>query len=592
MAITFLSDCGNSTGDFSEWTVSGTQASSVTLDTSKVRNGNTYAIKLTSNAAAANKAIWLSNSLVADSGTRISFFYGSNAANSRAATIWNNGTGSADGVILRSDFGFIQVRIGTTSISSGSINVDDGNLHHVVLQYRLTSTTNWRVAVWVDGNLEYDIDSTLTVDANGLGRNSFQFYCFGTTGTTIAHWISDLFVETTSTFAFPGTINVTRKKANTNGTNNAFDTAIGSATNRWDYVSERPISTGKGWKQASSSQVIEAYGIESASQGDANTTGGTILGWKAWLSGKGQLVTTGAPKLTAANSDKTTGTTLQVSNVVTPVAIGDVAVVAFADQVGGSSPTIADDLGNTWIPLSGPTTNTVRASKWYSIIANPGIMTVTITFGSSAASRAGVLAVWDASAFGASPLDKNITNANDSTTPYDCPTSGTLAQADEIVLGFVFVAGIEGNINTVTSPSTLAVAYGSTGGNAATNSSVAISYRKVTATTAVAPQFTGTSRTGIVSTASFKITPINAGTPKLMNNGNEVAITLGDTQTLYYDHTASGSYPSGGNTIGMKSSGSNMDTFLYECGMQIAYIPVASAVVIPVFMRQYSQRWA
>jgi hypothetical protein len=154
-----------------------------------------------------------------------------------------------------------------------------------------------------------------------------------------------------------------------------------------------------------------------------------------------------------------------------------------------------------------------------------------------------------------------------------------LAQADELVLGFCARAS-NAALSAGASETGIIEAHSSGSGGAGANVSVGLTYRKVTVTTSIQPQMTGSSVAGVVGTASFKITPISAGTPKLVDNGSDVAITLTSTNTFYSNHTTSSSYPSNGNTIGMKSSGTSMDTFLYECGIQIAYIgPLGAALL-------------
>lgn len=207
--------------------------------------------------------------------------------------------------------------------------------------------------------------------------------------------------------------------------------------------------------------------------------------------------------LTSATcTGKATGTTCAPTAL--SVAVGDLAIVAFADQVGGSAPTIADTLGNSWTALSGPTTNTARLSKWFSRITTGGSMTVTITFGSSANSRAGIVATFSGSQ--ATPNDANPANANDATSQYDCPSSGTLAQTNELVIGFGGVAGPNGDVVAAVAPDILVTDIGTTGGAAGTNTTAILTYRVVSATTAVAPAFTiDANRTGVVGTASFKV---------------------------------------------------------------------------------------
>ena len=63
---------------------------------------------------------------------------------------------------------------------------------------------------------------------------------------------------------------------------------------------------------------------------------------------------------------------------------------------------------------------------------------------------------------------------------------------------------------------------------------------------------------------------------KIMDNGTETGVTLTTTPALYTLITDSASYPSNAAGIGAKAS-TTADTYLYECGTLIAYIPGAGA---------------
>ncbi len=206
------------------------------------------------------------------------------------------------------------------------------------------------------------------------------------------------------------------------------------------------------------------------------------------------------------NTGKTTGTTLAIALTSFAIYRGNLIVVCLCHNAL-TSITIADNLSNTWTALSGPTTNTITMQKWYSLITNGSAsgLTVTITFASSANARAGGALVF--SGIDNAALDTNATNVNDSTSPYDCPTTGTLAVADETVCGFGALAGAGTDTIAATSPDLLGTKGGTTGGG--TNATVVLTYRFVNATTAVAPQFTDvtSSRTGITGSASFKNAP-------------------------------------------------------------------------------------
>ncbi|TSC70211.1 MAG: hypothetical protein CEO12_526 [Parcubacteria group bacterium Gr01-1014_46] len=62
-----------------------------------------------------------------------------------------------------------------------------------------------------------------------------------------------------------------------------------------------------------------------------------------------------------------------------------------------------------------------------------------------------------------------------------------------------------------------------------------------------------------------------AGTPKIMDNGTETAITLTSIPALFTLTSTDSSYPSNAAGIGIRSTADADDTFLYEAGTLIAY---------------------
>lgn len=142
----------------------------------------------------------------------------------------------------------------------------------------------------------------------------------------------------------------------------------------------------------------------------------------------------------------TSGTALAVAIACS---VGNLVRVTFADQVGGPTPTIADNKGNSWKLLAGPTANTVRKTEWYSAITRGGALSIRISFNASTSSRAAVVAVFSGTS--SSPLDANPTDGTGRTSPFNAPFSGTLAEANEVVTGgFALVGSTDDTIATST----------------------------------------------------------------------------------------------------------------------------------------------
>ena len=579
-ATKFLESGTSATNGFEFWQ---SNTAGTTSDTAVIHNLQPRSIKATSTFGTVNVNVTSPSSILADAGCSISFYvnFTSFETITEIPNCWIQTSGAVNIFSLATtSSGVLQLRTGAAGgaqLDSNGSTLVTGTWYKITISYTITSTTVFNIKVFVNGV------SDITATSGTLGTTVSSQFSLGwqgngpgvgvATGGNIVNF-SDIYVDD-SAVADVGNINVTAKLPASNNVNN-FDTEIGSSANRWDDVDERPLSEAKGWQQAGTSVVAENYGLQTAANGDADLSTAQLRSRSAWIWAK-----RGAPTAYFSYSSTQQGkggaaaTTLVFAAVTT--AVGDVVVVTFSDQVDGTAPTIADNFTNTWTALTGGT-NTVRMSTWYAVIASgkSGSMTVTITFQSSANSRAGCLAGFVNMT--ATPLDKNPAATNDSTSPYDGPSSGTLTQADELVIGYCAMAGPNGDTTGTTTEDAL-ITLATTGGQAGSNSRAALTYRAVNATTAVVPEMTNTTadRAGITGTATFKasvvIAPIGNGSPKLTDNGVDFAVTLTTTSALFTVITDSTSYPSNADGIGMKSTGTTADTFFYEGGTLIAYIP-------------------
>jgi hypothetical protein len=226
--------------------------------------------------------------------------------------------------------------------------------------------------------------------------------------------------------------------------------------------------------------------------------------------------------LTYNGTRKASGTTVTASSYMN---VGQDVVVACTDLIGGSALTIADG-ANTFTALTGGTNGSLRLSAWRMRVTTGGQMrTVTVTSDSSASAISCVMGVMRG--VEASGFDKNPAVLSDSTSPYDGPLSTVLAQANEVVIGYFGLQGpaVYSSVTATTtdavsaaSPDAVGISapansaqfgiIGTTGGAANTNTTTALTYRVVTATTSVAPRLTNTTadRTGVAGTVTFKIT--------------------------------------------------------------------------------------
>lgn len=595
-AIFFLEAGTAATQDLTFWgTVTVGGGGSVATDTGTTRN-NARALKIVGASAA------FSTSFSSKTAGRLSAFFQASSVSLQTPILGQMaGVNGCSGLVANTS-GFLSAGIDSaghlqvlavgaagaqiTKTGAGTV-ATAAAWHRLSLVSNITSVSNWTATATLfsaDGTTQLDTVTASNADANLLSA-AYSNICVASVASQTIN-ISDVYADDSNALTDPGNINVTPKRPAANSTNN-FDTAIGTCANRWDCVNERPLSETKGWQQAGSTQVAEAYTTDTASGGDTDISTATIAGYNGWLWARTDNIAT-TPTTTAVNAStngaqatasgscalKATGTTCTTGAF--SVAANDLCIAAFADLVGSTAPSITSSPTSTWTALSGPTTSTVRLSWWFSVMSSGNASTTaTFTTISSAAARAGAVSCFAAASTAATPKDVNPVNTTDATSTYNGPASGTLAQANEWIVGVYAWAGVSTS-TTATTGSWLdltGTAIGTTGGSAATNVKLYMQYQSVTATTTQTPGATNSvNAAGAQGTVSFKRTGATAGTPQLTLNGADNSVTLGQgASSLLNVFTTSATFPTG--AFGMKSTGTAADTYFYEGGVQVAYVP-------------------
>jgi len=187
------------------------------------------------------------------------------------------------------------------------------------------------------------------------------------------------------------------------------------------------------------------------------------------------------------------------------------------------------------------------------------------------------------------PLDLNPANTTDATSQYDSASSGTLGQANELVLGVFAWAGPSGDVTAcAASTPTSVTSLGTTGGTASTNSNLRLCYAVVAATTAVTASATNTTsnRSGVQSISTWKIrgnvTP-TTGAFQITSNGVDSSTTVGTTPAMHTVTTTSTAYPSNAAGVGI-NAGTGSGTaavVLFEAGTQLVYLPAPVVSACP-----------
>ena len=195
-----------------------------------------------------------------------------------------------------------------------------------------------------------------------------------------------------------------------------------------------------------------------------------------------------------ASVNSVTNPTVATGSVV--CVTGDLVFVVMGQQTALTAASVTDNLGNTYSAVNAGNLSTVSARCFYSRVTAPGTLTAVNVAATASANDASVVAAVIEGPFLVSPLDANPANTTDATTPFNCPPTGTLAQADEAILSAHAVASNQTLV--ASSPGIIS------GTVARANVSTALQRRVVAATTTVTPVFTGTSAAGVQVTASFK----------------------------------------------------------------------------------------
>lgn len=218
------------------------------------------------------------------------------------------------------------------------------------------------------------------------------------------------------------------------------------------------------------------------------------------------------------------------------VAVGDLVYAVFGEQTSPTTTTCSDNLGNTYAALSAATdAGTSTAHAYYSRVTVAGTLTTVSAVATASSSNYAAVAAVIEGPFAIGPLDANPANiTSDNTSPFTCPTTGTLNRANEVVMCFQVATG--STATSASSPNTLAGTQEST----ATVLHVCVGYQLVSSTSAVAPAFTAGSNPtdSVLGTTSFKgAFIVGAGAGSYAVTGT--AATLRHTYTV---PAAEGSY--------------------------------------------------
>lgn len=447
----------------------------------------------------------------------------------------------------------------------------------ITFAYFITSTTVYSMRVYADGISQFTRSNLLTLAATG-SANLTLGVAGGGTNTNFLVYYSHIYVNDASDLSDTHDVTVTSKQAVTLNTN-SFDTLGGTGTNRYDRISERPISETNYLAHAASTDVQENFGLQAAGAGDYDISTDRVIGCVGWVWAKRGAVTD--PLVTSTRGGfKVAGTTLSL-NISTP-SVGNTLLIAFVMDGATGTVSCTDNAStpNTYVvdvdkAAASPGSGNVRTCIIRGYIATvTSLTTVTITHPSVTA-RAAVIGEFRG-IIQTSPLDKSTSAVGSGTTASSGATA-TTSQDDELIFGAIGAEEEPGTftVGTGMTPDQTALTVGNTTGAGATsNVAVQAQYAVQVAVSAQTADATTDNTDWAACIATYKST--NLGTPKIMFDGTESALLLTTSSALYPSSDVTGTvYPASPAGIGMRSSGATPDTFFYEGGALIASIAQA-----------------
>lgn len=331
-SIVFIEPGTDATGDFAFYTsTSGTVASDATVSRTGPRS-----IKLSTGSPAV-QARAQADTVLADAGRRISFWYRQSATTPAQANMLSIQDGSGLSVCV-----FNLLTNGTLRIAPSGATAADGTTvfavntwHRISIAYTITNTTTFKFVLWIDGILQATATAG-TLTRTGSAR--LLLIASVSSGVNFDAWYDDIYVDNGSDYTDPDDVRVTRKAPAANNVNN-YDTAVGNnPANRWENVNEVPISIANGWQQLAIADTQENYGLQGAATGDVDISAYPLLGRTAWIWAK-ETAVLGTPKIMDNGTE--TGITLTTSPALYTVTTTSASYPSNAAGIGMRSAATA-----------------------------------------------------------------------------------------------------------------------------------------------------------------------------------------------------------------------------------------------------------
>lgn len=314
MATSFM-EAGSAATQGLQWWRTTTGGSGTVASDAQAVKGSSRSIKFHETGSADNSDVYSPDGTAGDAGRRVTSYWRFDAIVAStpdfmgvatagfAAVNFALGVNSAGHLVIF-DKNFAVAATGTATLAA---NTD----YRISFVYTITSAAVNTVQVYVDGVADVAATNITMITASSV------FY-FGANNpiSALNAYVAHIYIDDGTSGDF-GDVRVTAKRPFANGTANNFTTQIGSGGSGYGsghapQVNERPLSETNGWAMiGAGSAITEEYAIESASAGDADLTGVTIIDFEAWMWAKAlanetaSLITAGSSSNAALTSTPT-----------------------------------------------------------------------------------------------------------------------------------------------------------------------------------------------------------------------------------------------------------------------------------------------
>ncbi len=558
MAIRFLDAGTDQTQDFTFWSATAGTAAS---DTGTKHTG-TSAIKLSVVAGVNAHATSYIGALTGGTG-RLSFWYRRNATLANFDTVLENGEMAVD--IREDGTGKFFLWNGAAS-SAGTAVLAVDTWYRVALCWNITNTTTFEFRLYVNGVL----DITYTTGTLASATSTFfRFWATGADGNNL--WFDSIYADDSGALTDPGnaTTNglcVTAKLPAANNVN-GFDINVGAnPANRWTNVNQRALSTTDGWEHrgvgfvAAGSLATNATTTSMAITAPSCSVNDILV---AYIYGNNNQVVS-APDGTWTSIKEINNTANMRSSIFWKRAVSGSSGAAFT-----FTKPVDDNLLFAGL-----------------IVAYKGIRTNATAIDGTAASSSANASSDSVTYATFDPTETNAFVIANGQYANDLTTAGAMSGTDPTFTKQVDVETTAGNdcsIFVYDGISSGAATGSRTHGTASTADAINTGIQFGLVPQAQENYTLQAASVGDVDLTTATIIGRGAwvyakasdttGSPTagIVDNGSVTGITLTTVAALYTAFTTSSTYPSNAAGIGLRSTGTVNDTFLYECGTLIAY---------------------